>query len=326
MDKVFLTGASGFIGKHVLIELLRHGYYVKVLIHFSPPEVPDEFKEQVLPIRGSLSDIGSFVNELRDCRYLIHTAAIYSFSPKRSQEIYLINVRGTASLLEAARICGVEKCVYTSSSATLGPASPFYPLDESSWDHFSDDTSAYHHSKLLAEQKALATQVDICSILPTTPVGPGDSGPTPTGKIIINFAKGLMFAVPTGGINLVAVEDVASAHVLALTKGVPGERYIVGAKNLTYAELWDILSELTGKRPALRKVPYRLVGLASFFESLLFKYTDHEPLVPKEGLQMSQKFMYADGSKATRDLGLTYSSVENAIQRALVWYKQHGYV
>jgi dihydroflavonol-4-reductase len=238
-----------------------------------------------------------------------------------------VNVLGTAGLVEAARVAGVERVVLTSSSATLGAARDGRPRTEE--DYAPEGRSAgYHHSKLDQERAAFAGRVPVVALLPTAPVGPGDWKPTPTGQMIVDFARGKMFAKPPhGGLNLVPVEDVARAHVVALQQGVPGERYILGGENLLLDQVWQLLSEITGKPMPRWRVPDALaLAIAYADEARCRVQSGAHPFVPLEGVRMSRERMYADSTKAARQLQFHAGAVRDALDRAVRWYRDRGYV
>ncbi len=307
-DRVFLTGATGFVGSHVLRELLAAGYAVRALAR--PARVTTQDK-RVEWVEGDLRHVGGFSGALRGCRYLVHCAALYSFAPRERKMAHAVNVGGTSGLMLAAYLGGVERAVLTSSSATL--------------DHAH---SGYHRSKLEQERAAFAARIPVVAILPTAPVGPGDWKPTPTGKLILDFARGKILAKApgNGGMNLVAVEDVARAHVAALTRGAIGARYVVGGENLSMDAIWALLTDVTGKRmPALR-APYALALAAGYADELRCRISRRAiPNVPLEGVRMSQERMYADSSAAERDLGHDATPVRDALERAVAWYRENGY-
>jgi len=328
---VFLTGATGFIGRHVLEALHAAGYRVRALVR-DPADAAQFPEAEVVP--GDLRRPGDLARALDGCRYLVHCAALYSFAPRDRPAMEAINAAGTAGLLEAARIAGVERAVVTSSAGTAGAASP------------SDDPrlcggaateadgaavrthSAYHRSKVEQERAAVAARVPAVLVLPTATVGPGDRKPTPTGQLVLDFARGRMFAAPpAGGLNMVAVEDVARAHVLALERGRPRERYLVGGENLDFDQVWRLLAGVTG-RPAPRwHVPPALALLAGAADELRCRvWPAAVPRIPLEGVRMSFERMCVDSGKARAELGWEPGPVRDALARAVAWYRTHGYL
>jgi dihydroflavonol-4-reductase len=278
-------------------------------------------------VTGDLSDVGAFARALDGCRYVVHCAALYSFAPRDRAMMRRVNVVGTASLMEAARIAGVERVVHTSSSATLGASHDGVPRTETD---FAPEgrSDGYHHSKVEQERAALAGRVPVVALLPTAPVGPGDWKPTPTGQMILDFARGKMFAKPPrGGLNLVPVEDVARAHVAALQAGAPGERYILGAENLLLDDVWQLLSGVTGKpMPRWRVLDGVALAIAQMDELRCRMQKHAQPFVPVEGVRMARERMFADSSKARRDLRFAPGSVRDALSRAVEWYRTNRYV
>lgn len=335
-DRVFLTGASGFIGSHVATALLRAGYQVRALSHDAGPhpdaltaahEHNDTSRPRIEWVAGDVCRAGELVRSLAGCRYLVHCAALYSFAPAHRARLREVNVAGTARLLEAARIAGVERAVVTSSSATVGPSRQGRPADETcAAAHWP--MSAYHRSKIEQERVAMAARVPAVLVLPTAPVGPGDHKPTPTGRIVLDFACGRMPARPSGGgLNIVAVEDVAAAHVAALERGVVRERYIAGGENVSFDRLWELLALVTGRPVPPWRVPHSIALAAAFADEIRCRLQpDAIPFVPLEGVQLSREYMYADSAKAERELGYRAGSVEGALARAVAWYRAHGYI
>ncbi len=318
-DRVFLTGATGFVGAHVLRELLAAGYAVRALTR--RPCHPERSAEGAQSkdaeskgewVEGDLRQVGGIAPALEGCRYLVHCAALYSFAPRDRRALHAVNVEGTASLMLAAHLAGVERVVLTSSSATLGHAH-----------------SGYHRSKLEQERAALASRAAVVALLPTAPIGPGDWKPTPTGKLVLDFLRGRIVAraPESGGMNLVAVEDVARAHVAALTSGRVGARYVIGGENLSMDRIWEMLSEATGKPMPRRRAPYSLALAAGYADELRCRLNPRAvPSVPLEGVRMSRERMYADSDDARRDLGYAPTPVRAAIDRAVAWYRDNGYV
>jgi dihydroflavonol-4-reductase len=311
---VFLTGATGFVGSHILHELLAAGCTVRALARRPGLILSRAHSARaegcVETVAGDMQNVGGFAHALRDCRYLVHCAAVYSFAPRDRAQIYRVNVEGTASLMAAAEIAGVERAVLTSSSATVGHAQ-----------------GAYHRSKLEQERAAFAGRVPVIALLPTAPVGPGDRKPTPTGKLVLDFARGKIVAKApgNGGMNLVAVEDVARAHVAALERGRTGERYVIGGEDLSMDEIWNLLSEITGRAMPGPRAPYALALAAAYVDDLRCRLSGATPAVPLEGVRMARERMYADSFKAQRDLGYEPTPVRAALERAVAWYREAGY-
>jgi dihydroflavonol-4-reductase len=307
-DRVFLTGATGFVGSHVLRELLAGGYAVRALLRTSS-KAHLERSRKAEWIEGDLQNVGAFARTLRDCRYVVHCAALYSFAPRDRAAIHHVNVEATAGLMLAAHIAGVERAVLTSSSATLELAG-----------------GAYHRSKLDQERAAFASRVPVVALLPTAPVGPGDHKPTPTGRLVLDFLHGKIVARAPGhgGMNLVAVEDVARAHVAALTRGRAGERYVIGGENLTMDQIWQMLAEITGRRMPAWRAPYALALAAGYADELRCAITGGVPAVPLEGVRIARDRRFASSSKAVRDLGYSASPVLAALERAVAWYRENA--
>ncbi len=322
-DDVFLTGASGFVGSHVLRSLLSAGYRVRALVR--PTSRPLTPVDGCTPVIGDLAESGGLVAALRGCRYLVHVAALYSFSPASRGEIWSTNVRGCGGLMEAAALAGVERAVVTSSSATVGHARGTKPATENdrAWDAGS---STYHASKCEQERVALASRLPAVLVLPTAPVGPGDWKPTPTGKIIVDFMRGRMVGTLGGGMNLVAVEDVAAAHLAALERGRSGERYLIGGENLSLVQIWEMLASICRLRARTARVPYGLaLALGWFEEARLRLVGGGAPLVPLEGVRMARYNMFVDDTKARVTLGHRATAVRAALERAVAWYSDHDY-
>jgi dihydroflavonol-4-reductase len=320
-DPVFLTGATGFVGSHVLNALVESGYPVRLLLRGMPERWPEV--RGVTPVVGDLLRPGELVPALRGCRYLMHVAAFYSFAPHDRELVWRTNVEGSAGLLEAARIAGIEKAVVTSSSAAVGPARDGRPATEEDRppvDHAHD----YHGSKAEQELVALAAQLPVVLVLPTGPVGAGDRRPTPTGRIVLDFLRGKMRATVRGGMNLVPVEDVARGHVMALEAGWPGRRYLLGGENLTFDEIWALLARISGRQPPRRHLPHGFVMGLAYLDELRCQVIAGRPRVPLEGARMSRQLMYASSDLAARELGWWAGPVGEALQRAVRWYRSQG--
>jgi dihydroflavonol-4-reductase len=324
-DEVFLTGGTGFIGGHVLDALLERGYTVRVLVRSATRL---EQRAGVRAVRGDVTRAGELVGAMRGCRALVHCAATYSFAPGERGRIAATNVAGTAGILEAARLAGIERAVVTSSSATVGPARGGRPATEDDRADPHGD-SAYHDSKIMAERAALAARLPAVLVLPTAPVGPRDWKPTPTGSALLTFLRGRVLASIDGGINVVDVRDVALAHVAALERGVPRRRYLVAGENLSFDELWSRLGAVSGRRPPHRRMPHALAFAAALADEARCRViAGARPVVPLEGVRMARHHMYVASSRAADELGVSPAagSVDRALEDAVHWYRDNGYV
>jgi dihydroflavonol-4-reductase len=325
-DRAFLTGASGFVGGHVLRALLAAGYDVRALVRGPVPPFVELAGADV--VTGDLERPGELLTALRGCRSLVHVAARYSFAPAERAALRRVNVLGTAGLLEAARLAGVERAVVTSSSAAVGPASGGRPATETDWETAAEGSSAYHRSKVEQERAALAAQLPVVRVLPTAPVGAGDWRPTPTGQMVLDFLRGRMVVrPPAGGLNLVAVEDVARGHVLALERGRPGERYLLAGENLSLDSVWGLLAGICGRPVPRLRIPYGAALALAWGDELRCRVRPGaRPVVPLEGVRMSRHVMHVDGSRAAAELGLARPGpVAGALEGAVAWYRAHGF-
>jgi dihydroflavonol-4-reductase len=285
----------------------------------------------VSTVVGDVTRAGELTRSLEGCTYLVHVAALYSFAPGLGADMQATNIAGTAGILEAARIAGVEKAIVTSSSATVGPARDGRLATEYDWAVDGSAASRYHHSKVEQERVALAAQIPTVLLLPSTPVGPGDWKPTPTGKMIVDFMKGRIVASLGGGLNLVPVVDVAAAHVAALDRARPRERYLLGGDNLTLDDLWTRLADVCGRKAPDRRIPYGLALALGWGDEMRCRLLARvgrgisAPVVPLEGVQMARYTMWIDDTKARTELEYRPGSVESALERSVRWYRDHGY-
>jgi dihydroflavonol-4-reductase len=279
---------------------------------------------------GDLGDWEQLTEQMAGCDAVFHVAAHYSLWARDSRSIYRVNVAGTENLLAAAEAAGVGRVVHTSSVAAIGVPPAGTLGTEETQTTLEELVSDYKKSKFLAEQAALAAArrgLDVVIVNPSTPVGPYDVKPTPTGEIILRFLENRMPAYVHTGLNLIDVEDVARGHILAYERGRTGERYILGHQNLTLKEMLGLLAEITG-RPAPRfAVPHFIpLALAYIDEMILARGFGKRPRLSYYSVQMSRKAMYYDAAKAVRELGLPQSSIKGAIEKAVRWFEQNGYV
>jgi dihydroflavonol-4-reductase len=323
-----LTGASGFVGSHVLRALIEAGYRVRALVR--PGSRPLPPLDGCTSVAGDVLNSGNLVQQMKGCRYLVHVAALYSFSPVAHHRIFATNVHGCAGVLQAAHFAGIERAVVTSSSSTVGPSYGGRLATEDDWANEAEE-SAYHRSKLEQERVALAAQIPVVLVLPTTPIGPGDWKPTPTGKMVVDFIRGRMFATLGGGLNVVPVEDVARAHVLALQHGRARERYLVGGENVSLTQLWARLARICHRPAPTVRIPFPLaftLGCVDEFRCRLLRNGAGglaAPLIPLEGVRMARYHMYVSSAKAQSELGYEATSVTAALERSVRWYCDNGY-
>jgi dihydroflavonol-4-reductase len=324
-----VTGGTGFVGSHLVRRLVAEGVAVRVLAR-PTSDLRNLPEGDVEVVRGDLREPATLVPAVRGSRWVFHVAADYRLWCPDPREMYRANVEGTRELLGAVRGAqSAEKVVYTSTVGTLGLPGDGSPGTEETPVSLDDMVGHYKRSKFLAEQEALrfaAEGLPVTLVNPSTPVGPGDAKPTPTGQMIVDFLNGKMPAYVDTGLNLIAVEDVAEGHLLAARRGLVGEKYILGNRNLTLQEILGILATITG-RPAPRfRMPYgvamALAHLDDLWEGRILR---REPRIPLEGVRMAAKHMFFDASKAVRELGLPQSSIEDALARACAWYTEQGY-
>lgn len=325
--KTFISGATGFLGASIVRELLRDGNEVRALVR----KGADTSNLTGLDIelwQGDLRDGEGLKQGLKGCDVLYHAAADYRLWTRDPADMYRVNVDGTAAILEAALSNGVSRVVYTSSVGTLGNPGDGTPGNESTPVSFDDMVGHYKKSKFLAEREAerfLERGLPLVIVNPSTPVGPLDIKPTPTGRIIVDFLNRRMPAYLDTGLNIIAVEDCARGHILAAQKGQVGRKYILGNTNLTLREIFSILAEITGLPAPRVRLPYTPILLAAYVNEALSRLTGREPLIPLAGVQMAAKFMYFDSSRAVRELGLPQTPVAEALQRAVEWFRLNRY-
>ena len=327
--KTLVTGATGFLGSAIVRELLNDGREVRVLIR----EGTDTENIDGLDLEiayGDLRDKTSLEKALVGCEALYHTAAYYSLWDKNKRLIYDINVEGTRNILEAALDLGLRKTVYTSTVGCIGLLEDGTPSNEETPFNPATLCNDYKKSKYQAEAVALEffqKGLPIVIVNPSTPIGPRDIKPTPTGKIIVDFLNRKMPAYLDTGLNLIDVNDCARGHILAEQKGVPGERYILGNQNMSLREILLALEKITGLNAPIVQMPYWVAYAAGWVcENVSDHLTGTPPAVPLAGVRMAKYFMYFDASKAVRELGLPQNPIENALEEAVHWFREHSKV
>lgn len=327
MPTAFVTGGTGFVGHHLVQLLLRNGWEV-VALRRGDSQSPFRGEEGVRWCVGDIRDRDFVRRAMAGSTAVFHVAADYRLWAKNPVDMYATNVAGTGIVLEAALANGVDRVVYTSTVGALGTRNNGLPADEETPRSFADMVGHYKRSKYLAERKAegyLTAGLDVVFVHPSTPIGPGDYKPTPTGKIIVDFLSQRLPAFVDTGLNLIHVKDVAAGHLLALERGRTGEKYILGNKNLTLSEILLMLEDVSGIRASRRRLPLGPVLLAAQVSEVVSRLTGREPLIPLEGVRMAKKHMYFDASKAVRDLGLPQTPVRLALREAVDWFRSHGY-
>jgi len=329
--RALVTGGTGFIGSHVVRQLLNQKITVRCLIRASSnrsnlDDLPVEY------VVGDLGDAPSLKVALNDCDMLFHVAADYRLWTRHPEEMDRINVEGTRHLFLAAEQAHLSKIVYTSSVAAIGRPSVNGHLGIG---HEGLDPTPrqlvgpYKRSKFASDRLArdfAKKGWPIVIVNPAAPIGTFDIKPTPTGKMIVDFLNGKMPAFVDTGMNFVDVEDVAAGHWLASQKGIVGERYILGNKNMSLKDFLALVARVSGLPAPQIKIPYAVAYIAGAVSTGLSFFTGREPAIPLDGVRMAHEPMYYDASKAVRELGLPQTPVEEAVRKAVDWFRSHGYV
>jgi dihydroflavonol-4-reductase len=325
-----VTGATGFVGSAVLRALLRRGEPVRALVRPSSSlRLLEGLAVEI--VTGDLGEPASCRAPLRGCDALFHVAADYRLWVPQPAAMYRTNVEGTRELLLAAAAAGVSRIVYTSSVATLGLRADRLPSDEATPAALADMIGHYKRSKFLAEQAVRALVADsglpVVIVNPSAPVGPADARPTPTGRVLLEAARGRIPAYVDTGLNLVHVDDVAEGHLLAFERGRIGERYILGGDNLPLGKMLAQIANLVGRKPPRLRLPSRaLLPVAVIAEAIARLGIGGEPLVTADGVRMARKPMYFTSAKAERELGYRSRPAVEGLRDAIDWYRRCGYL
>ncbi len=331
-DKVLVTGASGFVGSAVARRLLDRGFAVTCLVRGSSPRTNLDGLPFDIAV-GDMTDQASVEAAAKGARYLFHVAADYRIWARDPEEIVRANETGTGAVMRAAKAVGVERIVYTSSVATLGvapgadknaPADETHPLTPQT------AIGAYKRSKVIAERlvEQMVAEQGLPAVIvnPSTPIGPRDVKPTPTGRIIVEAAQGKTPAFVDTGLNLAHVDDVAAGHLLALDKGRIGERYILGGQDVTLRRMFADIAALAGRKAPTVELPRGpLYPLARLFEAVA-QVTGREPMLTVDALNMSKRRMFFTSAKAQAELGYSARPYGEAIADAMAWFREHGYI
>jgi dihydroflavonol-4-reductase len=327
-DLSLVTGATGFVGSAVARALLGRGDRVRVLARASS----DRRNLAGLSVEiaeGAMEDPRSLARAVGGCRYVYHVAADYRIWVPDPAPMFRANVEGTRDLMTAALAAGAERVVYTSSVATLGLV-PGGSADEETPSSLDDMIGPYKRSKFMAEDvvRELARErgLPVVIVNPSTPVGPGDIKPTPTGRLIVEAARGHMPAFVDTGLNIVHVDDVAKGHLAAAEKGRIGERYILGGENMALSEILTDVAQAVGRRPPRLRVPHAALFPVAFGAELVARITGRDPFITRDGVRMSRKKMYFGSEKASRELAYTPRPAREAIADAVGWFATNGYL
>jgi dihydroflavonol-4-reductase len=323
-----VTGATGFVGSAVARALLREDQRVRVLARRNS----DRRNLADLPVQiaeGAMEDAAALARAVAGCRYVFHVAADYRLWVPDPEAMFRANVDGTRALMLAALAAGVERVVYTSSVAVIGLV-PGGIADETTPSRYADMIGPYKQSKYRAEEvvRGLVAERGLPAVIvnPSTPIGPGDIKPTPTGRMIVEAARGRMPGFVDTGLNVVHVEDVAAAHLAAAQRGRIGERYILGSENLSLAEILGTVAERVGRSPPRLKIPYMVAFPAAVGAELTARVSGREPFVTRDGVRLARKKMYFSTAKAVAELGHAPRPARDAIADAVAWFAANGYL
>jgi len=330
--KALVTGATGFVGAAVTRALLAAHWQVRALVrHGSDRSNLGQLDVEVA--EGDLNDFDSLSRAARGCAGLFHVAADYRLGARDPSQLYRNNVEGTRNMLNAARRAGVQRIVYTSSVATIGIPADGAPGDERTPVALENMIGHYKRSKYLAEQvvreaaretAAASEATSVVIVSPSTPVGPGDVKPTPTGQLVLDAAAGRMPAYVDTGLNIVHVDDVAAGHLLAYERGEAGERYILGGQDMTLREILETIANLVGRKPPRVRLPYGVVLAAAYLAEGYAKLSGSSGRITLEGVRMSRKRMFFSSAKAVRELGYRWRPPVEAFDDAVRWFKERG--
>ncbi|HWA80059.1 MAG TPA: hopanoid-associated sugar epimerase [Acetobacteraceae bacterium] len=325
-DPVLVTGATGFVGSAVARALAARGERLRLLARRRSEQrnlagIDGEI------IEGDLTDPASLARAVAGCRQVFHVAADYRLWVPDPDAMLRTNVEGTRALMRAARKAGVERIVHTSSVAALGLDPAGRPADETTALDPASLIGTYKRSKYLAEQAVMEEArggLPVVIVNPSSPVGPGDIKPTPTGRMVLDAARGRIPAYVETGLNIVHVDDVAAGHLLAAERGRPGERYILGGENFPLGLLLALIAEIAGRRPPRIRLPIAPLVPLAFVAEGVARLTGRAPSLTRETLAMARKTMFFSSAKAEAELGYRARPARAAIEDALAWFRGQG--
>jgi len=327
--KVLVTGATGFIGYHVAKLLTEKSFEVRALVRdTSDTTVLKKLNIEIVP--GDIRDLHAVSSAVSGCQQVYHLAADYRLWVPDPDTMYAINVNGTKNVMRASLNAEVKKVVYTSSVGTLAAGRKGEPANEHTPSFLTDMVGHYKRSKFIAEQEVSAfvrKGLPAVIVNPSTPVGPMDRKPTPTGQMIVDFLRGNIPAYLDTGLNFVDVEDVAAGHVLASVRGQVGQRYILGNRNLTLSRFFETLANISGRKAPRVRLPYLPVFLAACANEAFSRFLSHRPpRIPLTGVRMARKYMFFDCTKAVDELKLPQSPIEESLKNGVDWFIRNNYI
>jgi dihydroflavonol-4-reductase len=326
--KALVTGATGFVGSAVARALCQRGCQVRALVRSGS----DRSNLRDLPVELTVGDLGdppSLSRALIGCQVLFHVAADYRLGVADPRPLYRSNVEGTRNVLEAAQRAAVTRIVYTSSVATIGLPADGSPGKEDSPVALTDMIGHYKRSKFLAEElvrEFLRAGAPVVIVNPSTPIGPGDLKPTPTGQMVLDAAAGRSPAYIDTGLNIVHVDDVAAGHLQAFERGRIGERYILGGENMTLREILTQITRLAGRSPPRIRLPHAVLLPVAYASEALARVTGAATRVTVEAVRLARKHMYFSSAKAVRELGYSWRPPSAAFEDAIAWFRKEGFL
>jgi dihydroflavonol-4-reductase len=328
-DLAFVTGASGFVGSAVARRLQQKGFRLRLAVRASSRRDNLQGLDAEVVV-ADIKDRAALEKAMAGCRYLFHVAADYRLWAKDPEEIVRNNRDGTLAPMQAALAAGVERVVYTSSVATLKARTDGVAVDESCRHSEQTAIGAYKRSKVVAERvvEKMVAEEGLPAVLvsPSTPIGPRDIKPTPTGRIIVEAATGKIPAFVDTGLNLVHVDDVAEGHILALEKGRIGETYILGGEDVSLRQMLAVIADLAGRKAPTVNLPRAPLYPIAWIAEAIARVTGNEPFVTADALTMAKYHMFFSSAKATRELGYTARPYREALTDAFAWFKAAGYL